>query len=171
VTPSPPTVQRFYATLVCLIDALPWGLETPIFERGANLSVSEKQLLSLTRALAYNAAILILDEATPCVDGEAEALIQEGMKQLLVHHTALVIGHRLSTIREMDRLLVRDHGRLVEAGTPEQLLASGGLYRKLSSLQFAADSMFAPAAPKRSASPSNTPAMQSSRVPSLAPRH
>jgi ATP-binding cassette, subfamily B, multidrug efflux pump len=153
-----------------LIDALPRGLETPIFERGANLSVGEKQLLSLTRALAYNAAILILDEATSSVDGETETLIQEGVKQLLVHRTALVIAHRLSTIREMDRILIFDHGRVVEEGTHEQLLASGGLYSKLYSLQFAADSMLAPAAPKRSASPSNTPAMQSSRVPSLAPR-
>jgi ATP-binding cassette, subfamily B, multidrug efflux pump len=93
-----------------LIDALPQGLETPIFERGANLSAGEKQLLSLTRALAHNPAILILDEATSGVDGE----IEEGLKQLLVHRTALVIAYRLSTIRAMDRILVLDHGRLAE---------------------------------------------------------
>jgi ABC-type multidrug transport system ATPase subunit len=98
------------------------------------------------------------------------ALIQEGVKQLLVHRTALVIAHSLSTIREMDRILILDHGRLVEEGTHEQLLAGGGLYSRLSGLQFAADSRLAPAAPKRSASPSDTPAVQSSRVPSLAPR-
>jgi ATP-binding cassette, subfamily B, multidrug efflux pump len=150
-----------------LIDALPRGLETPIFERGANLSVGEKQLLSLTRALAHNPAILILDEATSSVDAETETLIQEGVKRLLVHRTALVIAHRLSTIREMDRILVLDHGRLVEEGTHEQLLADGGLYSKLYSLQFAADSMLAPAAPQRSAPPSNTPPCSPREFPPL----
>jgi ATP-binding cassette, subfamily B, multidrug efflux pump len=125
-----------------LIDAHPQGLETPIFERGANLSVGEKQLLSLTRALAYNPEILILDEATSSVDGETEALIQEGIERLLANRTALVIAHRLSTIRKMDRILVLDHGRLVEEGSHEQLLARGGLYAKLYRLQFAADTPF-----------------------------
>jgi ATP-binding cassette, subfamily B, multidrug efflux pump len=119
-----------------LIEALPQGLETLIFERGANLSVGEKQLLALTRALAHNPEILILDEATSSVDGETEALLQEGIKKLLAHRTALVIAHRLSTIHEMDRILVLDHGRLIEEGTHEQLLATGGLYATLYSLQF-----------------------------------
>jgi ATP-binding cassette subfamily B protein len=153
-----------------LIDSLPQGLETPIFERGANLSVGEKQLLSLTRALAHDPEILILDEATSNVDGETEALIQEGMKQLLAHRTALVIAHRLSTIRAMDRILVLDHGRLIEEGTHEQLLASGGLYTKLYRLQFAAEGSLAPAAPIRSTPLSDTPPMPSSIGPSLAPR-
>jgi ATP-binding cassette subfamily B protein len=153
-----------------LIDALPQGLETPILERGANLSVGEKQLLSLTRALAHNPAILILDEATSSVDVETEALIQGGMKQLLAHRTALVIAHRLSTIREMDRILVLDRGQLAEEGTHEQLLARGGLYAKLYSLQFATDAMFAPDPSKRTTSLSDTPSMSSSIVPSLAPR-
>jgi ATP-binding cassette, subfamily B, multidrug efflux pump len=125
-----------------LIDAHPQGLETPIFERGANLSVGEKQLLSLTRALAYDPEILILDEATSSVDGETEALIQEGIERLLANRTALVIAHRLSTIRKMDRILVLDHGRLAEEGNHEQLLARGGLYAKLYRLQFAADTPF-----------------------------
>jgi ATP-binding cassette, subfamily B, multidrug efflux pump len=153
-----------------LIDSLPQGLETPIFERGANLSVGEKQLLSLTRALAHDPEILILDEATSNVDGETEALIQDGMKQLLAHRTALVIAHRLSTIRAMDRILVLDHGRLIEEGTHEQLLASGGLYTKLYRLQSAAEGSFAPAAPIRSTPLSDTPLMPSSIGPSLAPR-
>jgi ATP-binding cassette, subfamily B, multidrug efflux pump len=150
-----------------LIEALPQGLETPIFERGANLSVGEKQLLSLTRALAHNPEILILDEATSNVDGETEAMIQEGIKKLLAHRTALVIAHRLSTIREMDRILVLDHGRLVEEGTHEQLLAAGGLYAKLYRLQFAVDG-FEPA--NRSTSLSDTPVANPTVAPSLAPQ-
>jgi ABC-type multidrug transport system fused ATPase/permease subunit len=129
-----------------LIESLPQGLDTPIFERGANLSLGEKQLLSLTRALAHNPDILILDEATSSVDAEAEALIQAGIKQLLAHRTALVIAHRLSTIRAMDRILVLDHGRLIEEGTHAQLLAAGGLYAKLHGLQFAADAVCEPSA-------------------------
>jgi ATP-binding cassette, subfamily B, multidrug efflux pump len=122
-----------------LIAQLPQGLETLILERGANLSVGEKQLLALTRALAYDPEIFILDEATSSVDAATEALLQAGIKRLLRHRTALVIAHRLSTIREMDRILVLDHGRLVEAGTHEQLLAAGGLYAKLYTLQFASE--------------------------------
>jgi ATP-binding cassette subfamily B protein len=153
-----------------LIDALPQGLETPILERGANLSVGEKQLLSLTRALAHDPEMLILDEATSSVDGQTEALIQEGMKQLLAHRTALVIAHRLSTIREMDRILVLDHGRLMEEGSHEQLLARGGLYTKLYSLQFAADGMRASAARNAPHLQADPPAQDSSIVCSLAPR-
>jgi len=122
-----------------LIERLASGLDTPILERGANLSVGEKQLLSLTRALAYNPDMLILDEATSNVDAEAEALLQAGIQQLLTHRTALVIAHRLSTIRQMDRILVLDHGRLIEQGSHVQLLASGGLYAKLYGLQFASE--------------------------------
>jgi ABC-type multidrug transport system fused ATPase/permease subunit len=114
--------------------------------------------------------MLILDEATSSVDVETEALIQGGMKQLLAHRTALVIAHRLSTIREMDRILVLDHGQLAEEGTHEQLLARGGLYAKLDSLQFATDAMVAPAPSNRATSLSDTPSMSSSIVPSLAPR-
>jgi ABC-type multidrug transport system fused ATPase/permease subunit len=103
---------------------------------------------------------LILEEATSGVDGETEALIQEGLKQLLAQRTALVIAHRLSTIREMDRILVLDHGRIAEQGTHEQLLARG-LYAKLYSLQFvAADAMCAPArrnAPQLSPTPLQYP--------------
>jgi ATP-binding cassette, subfamily B, multidrug efflux pump len=120
-----------------LIGRLPQGFDTAIQERGANLSVGEKQLLALTRALAHDPEILILDEATSSVDGETEALIQAGIKTLLSQRTALVIAHRLSTIREMDRALVLHHGQLVEEGTHEHLLSTGGLYAKLYSLQFA----------------------------------
>ncbi|HSF31222.1 MAG TPA: ABC transporter ATP-binding protein [Candidatus Tectomicrobia bacterium] len=153
-----------------LIATLPQGLETPIFERGANLSVGEKQLLSLTRALAHNPEILILDEATSSLDGDAEALIEKGIQKLLTQRTALVIAHRLSTIREMDHILVLDHGRLVEEGSHAQLLARGGLYAKLVSLQFARGAALEP-------SPSNGPGVFSdpaadalSIASSIAPR-
>ena len=154
-----------------LIESLAHGLETPIFERGANLSLGEKQLLSLTRALAYNPEILILDEATSSVDAEAEALLQAGIQQLLAHRTALVIAHRLSTIREMDRILVLDHGRLIEAGSHAQLLATGGLYAKLYGLQFAADARSEPSAPNGQGSRSSPPSHHPPRGSSLDPRH
>lgn len=122
-----------------LIERLPQGLDTPIMERGANLSVGEKQLLALTRALAYDPEILILDEATSSVDSATEAMLQEGIKTLLANRTALVIAHRLSTIREMDRILVLHHGHLMEEGTHDALLAASGLYARLYALQFAAE--------------------------------
>jgi ATP-binding cassette, subfamily B, multidrug efflux pump len=153
-----------------LIDSLPQGLGTLILERGANLSVGEKQLLALTRALAHDPEILVLDEATSSVDGKAEAFIQEGIKKLLTHRTALVIAHRLSTIREMDRILVLDHGRLVEEGSHAQLLALGGLYAKLYSMQFAADAAHKPSSPHPPISLGNTPSEHPSAVSSLAPR-
>ncbi|HEX2276783.1 MAG TPA: ABC transporter ATP-binding protein [Candidatus Tectomicrobia bacterium] len=153
-----------------LMASLPEGLETPILERGANLSVGQKQLLSLTRALAHDPEILILDEATSSVDGEAEAMIQEGIRKLLAHRTALVIAHRLSTIREMDRILVLDHGRLVEQGTHDQLLAAGGLYAKLYGLQFTADAAYTHPSPERIGASGNPPPRSSSDTPSLAPR-
>jgi ATP-binding cassette subfamily B multidrug efflux pump len=153
-----------------LIESLAQGLETPILERGANLSVGEKQLLSLTRALVHDPEILILDEATSSVDGESEALIQEGIKKLLAHRTALVIAHRLSTIREMDRILVLDHGRLVEEGTHGQLLAVGGLYAKLYGMQFAVDATSQPSPPLDSSLTSHNPQESSPIASSLTPR-
>jgi ATP-binding cassette subfamily B multidrug efflux pump len=170
----PPAALRQAAKLIGtdrLIDSLPQGLETPILERGANLSVGEKQLLSLTRALAHDPDILILDEATSSVDGETEALIQQGIKKLLVHRTALVIAHRLSTIREMDRILVLDRGRLVEEGTHAQLLATGGLYAKLYSLQFAAETAGTPSVPPDKGLPGHPPAKSSTtaRFPTSRP--
>jgi ABC-type multidrug transport system fused ATPase/permease subunit len=126
-------------------------------------------LPSLTRALAHNPDILLLDEATSSVDAEAEALIQAGIKQLLAHRTALVIAHRLSTIREMDRILVLDHGRLIEEGTHAQLLAAGGLYAKMYGLQFAADAMCEAAAPHSQESLGGPPSHLPLRAPASGP--
>jgi ATP-binding cassette subfamily B protein len=153
-----------------LIEQLPQGLATPIMERGSNLSVGQKQLLALTRALAYDPEILVLDEATSSVDAETEALLQAGIKTLLDHRTALVIAHRLSTIRQMDRILVLDHGRLVEEGTHDSLLAAGGLYAALYRRQFAADGGGAPAAAMPTPTETRPPSTQPAVARRLAPR-
>jgi ATP-binding cassette subfamily B multidrug efflux pump len=118
------------------IEALPQGFETPVRERGATLSVGQKQLLSFARALAHDPRILILDEATSSVDTETEALIQDALKVLLKGRTALVIAHRLSTIQHVDEILVMHKGRIRERGTHQELLAERGLYFRLYQLQY-----------------------------------
>ncbi len=118
------------------ICALPHGFTSELREGGGSLSVGQRQLLAFARALAYDPAILILDEATSSVDTETEIMIQDGLEKLLRGRTALVIAHRLSTIRNADRILVIHHGELREEGTHEDLLAVGGIYRKLYELQF-----------------------------------
>jgi len=117
------------------IEALPHGYDTPIRERGTNLSAGQRQLLSFARALAYGADILVLDEATSSIDNETEALIQAGIHVLMQGKTAIAIAHRLSTIRDVDRIFVLDAGRIVETGTHDELLALGGLYERLYRLQ------------------------------------
>ncbi|MCA9540872.1 MAG: ABC transporter ATP-binding protein [Myxococcales bacterium] len=113
------------------------GYDHPITERGGNLSVGQKQLLSIARALARPAPIVILDEATASVDSLTERLIDEAVEELLARRTVLVIAHRLSTITKADRILVLHHGRLVEQGTHEELLALGGRYKLLVETGFA----------------------------------
>jgi len=112
------------------------GYDTEAMERGGILSAGQQQLLSFARALAYDPAILVLDEATANIDSETEALIQKGLERLLVSRTSLVIAHRLSTIRNADRILVMHQGRLAEEGTHAELLALGGIYSKLYQLQY-----------------------------------
>jgi ATP-binding cassette subfamily B protein len=119
------------------IERLPGGYEAELRERGTNLSAGQRQLLSFARALATGADVLVLDEATSAIDTETEALVQRGIHVLMEGKTALVIAHRLSTIRDVDRIHVLHKGRLVESGSHEELLASGGHYERLYRLQYA----------------------------------
>jgi ATP-binding cassette subfamily B protein len=118
------------------IDRLPEGLATPVAERGATLSVGQKQLLSFARALAFDPPVLILDEATSSIDTETELLIRKALQVVMRGRTTIAIAHRLSTIQGMDRILVLHKGQLRESGTHQELLAARGIYHRLYQLQF-----------------------------------
>ena len=118
------------------ISALPQGYDTPLTERGQNLSQGQRQLLAFARVLAADPEILVLDEATANIDTETELLIQEALQRLTAGRTSIIIAHRLQTIQEADRVMVFDHGEVVEIGSHEELLAAEGLYATLHSLQF-----------------------------------
>jgi ATP-binding cassette, subfamily B, multidrug efflux pump len=117
-----------------LVARLPHGLATRLVERAANLSHGERQLLAIARALVYNPAILVLDEATSSVDPESERMIREAMARLMAGRTTITIAHRLSTIQTADRILVLHRGRIHEEGTHATLLRRGGLYARLHEL-------------------------------------
>jgi len=118
------------------ISRLPQQYKAPVQERGVNLSAGERQLIAFARALAFDPAILVLDEATSSVDTKTEALIQDAIHKLLEGRTSLIIAHRLSTVRDANRIIVLDHGRIVEEGTHEALMARKGTYYGLYKLQF-----------------------------------
>jgi ATP-binding cassette, subfamily B, multidrug efflux pump len=133
-----PTVERALREvgLGPYLSTLPQGVETPVTERGATLSVGQRQLVSFARALAHNPKFLILDEATSSVDTKTELLIREALDRLLEGRTAVVIAHRLSTIQHAHRILVFHKGRLREQGSHQELLGLRGIYYRLYQLQY-----------------------------------
>jgi len=118
------------------IEKLPGGFDYKVMERGATLSVGQRQLVSFIRALVFNPSILILDEATSSVDSESEILIQNATEQLVKNRTSIVIAHRLSTIQNADKIMVLDKGEIKELGTHAELLALNGYYKNLFDMQF-----------------------------------
>jgi ATP-binding cassette, subfamily B, bacterial MsbA len=118
------------------ITALPNGYDTMLGERGTRLSGGQRQRIAIARALLRDPPILILDEATSALDTESERLVQQAIERLMHHRTVLVIAHRLATVRDADEIVVLDAGRVVQRGTHEELLQTGGLYRRLYDLQF-----------------------------------
>ncbi len=118
------------------IERLPGGLDYNVMERGATLSVGQRQLLSFIRAMVYDPKILILDEATSSVDHETEEMIQEAIEKMMANRTAIVIAHRLSTIQRADKIIVLDKGEIKEMGRHEELLAHEGYYAQLHRMQY-----------------------------------
>jgi ATP-binding cassette subfamily B protein len=120
------------------VQRLEYGYDTELHERGSNLSVGQRQLISFARAVLADPRILMLDEATANVDTQTEILIQEALRRLLKGRTSLVIAHRLSTIRDADRVVVLDDGKIAEIGNHEQLMQKQGIYYRLYSMSYAA---------------------------------
>jgi ATP-binding cassette subfamily B protein len=118
------------------IAALPEGYDTFLGERGVRLSGGQRQRIAIARAMLKNSPLLLLDEATSALDAESERMVQAALESAMKNRTTLVIAHRLATVQQADRILVLDHGKLVEQGTHTELVNRGGVYARLAALQF-----------------------------------
>jgi ATP-binding cassette subfamily B protein len=134
---TPAQVEDIIAgsNLVHLVARLPQGLDTPLGEGGSSISSGERQLIAIARAFARNPQLILFDEATSYIDSQTELLIQQALERLMRHRTALVVAHRLSTVRGADRILVMNRGRIIESGTHAELMRAQGFYFHLHQLQ------------------------------------
>jgi ATP-binding cassette subfamily B protein len=124
------------AQVAQFIGQLPEGYQTFLGERGTRLSGGQRQRIAIARAILKDAPILLLDEATSALDAESEILVQQGLTAAMQGRTTLIIAHRLATVQKADRIVVMEHGDIVETGSPEALRLQSGLYAKLANLQF-----------------------------------
>ena len=115
---------------------MPEGYNTFLGERGVRLSGGQRQRIAIARAMLKNSPLLLLDEATSALDAESERMVQAALESAMKGRTTLVVAHRLATVQQADRIMVLDHGKLVEQGTHHELVARGGVYARLAALQF-----------------------------------